>query len=280
MVIESLTQRLRRIWFTLVILLCIMIIATSGVGIGRSQVPSENPTNPYVISLESNSSWNVTVLNKNGGLVSNLDKSNFEIDEDHIPQEIRVFQHGDVPVTVGLVIDSSSSMRPMRSEVIAAAMAFVEMINSQDQIFIVSFNEHPKLELPLGKLFSNEAGELRVALNQSIPAGQTAFYDALVLAFDHLNKGKHEKQGHFSLSATVGTMPANIGLIRFLRWHKNPRRLSIQSHWFPRKTGNKIPKCSRDSQIFQGESFSLLPQFRKFRLFVVVSLMIFATSIL
>ena len=195
MVIESLTQRLRRIWFTLVILLCIIIIATSGVGIGQSQVTSKDPANPYVISLRVELILvNVTVLNKNGGFVSTLDKSNFEIDEDHVPQEIKVFQHGDVPVTVGLVIDSSSSMRPMRSEVIAAAMAFVELMNPQDQIFIVSFNEHPKLELPPGKLFSNEPGELRAALDQSIPAGQTALYDALGMAFNHLNKGKHEKK--------------------------------------------------------------------------------------
>ena len=191
----TLTQRLRQILFGLVTVLCSLMIATSEVRTGQSQGTSEDPAHPYVISLRVELILvNVTVLNKNGGFVSNLDKGNFQIDEDHIPQEIKVFQHGDVPVTVGLVIDSSSSMRSKRTEVIAAAMAFVELMNPQDQIFIVSFNEHPKLQLPEGKLFSNEPIELRSALNQSIPAGQTALYDALVLAFNHLNKGHHEKK--------------------------------------------------------------------------------------
>lgn len=195
MVIGILTQLLRRIWFSFVILFLSIIFATSGVGRGQSKLTSEDPTNPYVISLRVELILvNVTVLNHNGGFVSNLDKSNFEIDEDHIPQEIKVFQHGDVPVTVGLVIDSSRSMQPMRTEVITAAMAFVELMNPKDQIFIVSFNEHPKLELPASKWFSNEPDEIRSALTRSTPAGQTALYDALVLAFNHLNKGDHEKK--------------------------------------------------------------------------------------
>jgi Ca-activated chloride channel homolog len=195
MVTEILTKQLRRIWFGLVIVLWSISLAIIEVRAGQSQGISENPTPPYVISLRVELIvLNVTVLNKNGGFVSDLDKSKFQIYEDHRPQEIKVFQHGDVPVTVGLVIDSSRSMRSKRSEVIAAAMAFVELLNPQDEVFIVNFNEHPKLELPPGKLFSNEQGELRSALNQSVPDGQTALYDALALAFNHLNKGRHEKK--------------------------------------------------------------------------------------
>src|SRR5262245_22906081 len=61
--------------------------------------------------------------------VSILGKEDFQIYEDGVLQEIESFSHEDIPVTVGLVIDNSGSMRPKRAEVITAALAFARASN-------------------------------------------------------------------------------------------------------------------------------------------------------
>ena len=72
-----------------------------------------------------------TVQNSKGGFVSGLREQSFHVFEDGVPQVIRVFEHEDVPVAVGLVIDNSGSMGRKRKELIAAALTFVRSSNPQ-----------------------------------------------------------------------------------------------------------------------------------------------------
>src|SRR5579885_3606185 len=74
-----------------------------------------------------------TVGNRKGGFVSGLHQENFHVFEDGQLQTIRFFQHEDVPVAVGLVVDNSGSMRSKRKDVTAAALAFVRSSNPHDQ---------------------------------------------------------------------------------------------------------------------------------------------------
>ena len=115
--------------------------------------------------------------------------------EDRRPQAISFFNSQDAPVTVGLVIDSSGSMAPNRTMVIAASMAFTKAMNPQDEFFVMGFNEHIHTPLPSEKPFTNSEPALRVALVQAIKArGQTAIYDALHAALDYVQKGGFERQ--------------------------------------------------------------------------------------
>ena len=86
-----------------------------------------------------------TVQNHKGVLVPGLDQNDFQVYEDGARQQIRYFTHEDIPVTVGLVVDNSGSMRPKRPEVIAAALAFARSSNPLDQMFVVNFNEMCRL---------------------------------------------------------------------------------------------------------------------------------------
>ena len=61
---------------------------------------------------------------------------------------IRLFRHEDIPVTVGLVVDHSGSMRPKLADVTAAARTFVQSSNPEDEMFVVNFNENVTLGLP------------------------------------------------------------------------------------------------------------------------------------
>ncbi len=135
-----------------------------------------------------------TVSDRKGGFVSGLQKDNFQVFEDGSPQAIRVFQHEDVPVAVGLVVDNSGSMGPKRKDVTAAALAFVRSSNPRDQIFIVNFNEKVSLGLPSTELFSARAADLEAALN-GVPAnGKTALYDAIDAGLAHLKESTLDKK--------------------------------------------------------------------------------------
>jgi VWFA-related protein len=135
-----------------------------------------------------------TVQNDKGILVSGLDKDSFQVYEDGVLQQIKYFNHDDIPVTVGLVIDNSGSMGRKRAEVIAAALAFARSSNAQDQMFVVNFNEHVRFALPDNTPFTDQVSELEVALSRIITNGQTALYDAVAAALEHLKKGDRDKK--------------------------------------------------------------------------------------
>ena len=101
----------------------------------------------------------VTVRDRKGGLVSGLNKDNFQVLENRAPQTIRFFQHEDAPVAVGLVVDKSGSMGRKRKDVIAAALTFARSSNSHDEMFVVNFNEHVSFGLPDTTLFSASTEE-------------------------------------------------------------------------------------------------------------------------
>jgi Ca-activated chloride channel family protein len=137
----------------------------------------------------------VAVKDRKGGYVAGLGQDSFRVLEDRRPQEISFFNNQDAPVTVGLLIDSSGSMVPHRTLVIAASMAFSKAMNPQDEFFVLGFNEHIHTPLPADKPFTNFEPTLRVALVQAIKArGQTAIYNAVNAGLDYVQKGGFERQ--------------------------------------------------------------------------------------
>jgi len=126
--------------------------------------------------------------------VAGLGKEDFQIFEDGVLQQIESFRQEDIPVTVGLVIDNSGSMRPKRAEVIAAALAFARASNAKDQMFAVNFNERVFFGLPANTAFTNSPTQLEIALSQFAAEGLTALYDASAAALEHLKKGDRDKK--------------------------------------------------------------------------------------
>ena len=89
---------------------------------------------------------NVTVADKSGHLVTNLPQSAFQVFENGVQQQIKIFRREDVPVSMGLIIDNSGSMREKRLAVEAAALALVKDSNREDETFIVNFNDEAYLD--------------------------------------------------------------------------------------------------------------------------------------
>jgi Ca-activated chloride channel homolog len=135
---------------------------------------------------------NTTVVDKTGHLVTDLKQSNFTVSENGVPQTISVFKHEDVPVSMGLVIDNSGSMRDKRAKVAAAALALVKDSNKDDEVFVVNFNDDAFLDLPHNKEFTNDISEMEEALSRIDSRGGTAMRDAIRMSIDHLREKAHK----------------------------------------------------------------------------------------
>jgi Ca-activated chloride channel homolog len=135
-----------------------------------------------------------TVQNHKGILVPGLGQNDFQVYEDGDRQQIKFFSHEDIPITVGLVVDNSGSMRSKRPEVIAAALAFARSSNPLDQMFVVNFNENVSFGLPINVPFTDQVDQLRVALSRIAADGETALYDAVAAGLEHLKEGSRDKK--------------------------------------------------------------------------------------
>ena len=133
-----------------------------------------------------------TVLDDRGKFVDGLKEDNFRVFEDKAEQKLSVFKREDVPVSMGLVIDNSGSMRDKRPRVNEAAVTLVQGSNPSDEAFVVNFNDDYYLDLD--KDFTNSIPELKEALERIDARGSTALYDAIIGSMDHLKKGHKDKK--------------------------------------------------------------------------------------
>jgi VWFA-related protein len=136
----------------------------------------------------------VSVVDRQAGFVSGLQRDAFVVLEDGRSQPIQFFESDDTPVTVGLVIDNSGSMLPRRDSVIAAGMAFADSSHPADELFTLNFNEHVWPGLEPGHRFTSDRDELRRALDRSTARGQTALFDAIAMGLRQLDEGHRTRK--------------------------------------------------------------------------------------
>jgi Ca-activated chloride channel family protein len=130
-----------------------------------------------------------TVVDENGRLVTDLTQRDFRVWEDNVPQTISSFEHRDVPISLGILVDNSGSMRDKRNTVDAAALDLVRQSNPQDAAFVVNFNDKAYLD----QGFTSNISYLEKGLSHYDARGTTAIYDAVVAAADELSKHGRSK---------------------------------------------------------------------------------------
>jgi Ca-activated chloride channel homolog len=131
-----------------------------------------------------------TVVDEKQRLITNLDRAAFSVLEDGRPQTITSFRREDIPVSMGIVIDNSGSMREKRPKVVQAALNLVRSSNPQDEVFVVNFND----EYFLDQDFTADLTKLKDALEKYETRGGTAMYDALVASADHMKGARRDKR--------------------------------------------------------------------------------------
>ncbi len=157
------------------------------------QTPPVKKGREYTINVDVNLVvLHATVVDKKGRMLNELNRDNFRVYEDGVLQKLSVFTHADIPVTMGIVIDDSGSMREKRSAVNASALTFVKTSNPQDQAFVVNFNDVYYLDTPGD--FASNIEELKAALDKIDSRGGTALYDAVYSSLDHLRLGNRDKK--------------------------------------------------------------------------------------
>jgi VWFA-related protein len=124
----------------------------------------------------------VTVHGAGGAIVTNLDQSAFTIYEDGKRQPIAIFMGENVPVSVGIVIDNSGSMRERRAKVEAAALAFARASNPMDEMFVVNFADKARIDVPL----TSDVKAIEAGVARADAIGGTALRDAIDLAETYL----------------------------------------------------------------------------------------------
>ena len=131
-----------------------------------------------------------SVTDKTGLFVTGLKRENFKLFEDNIAQNILSFSQEDVPVSLGIIIDTSGSMRDKIDRVNKAALAFIKASNPDDEEFLIGFNS----EVELLEDFTSDIDLISDTLNNTIVTGGTALYDAIYLATQKAQSGSKPKK--------------------------------------------------------------------------------------
>jgi VWFA-related protein len=170
-------------------------------GVCASTMPAQNVERPPVLSVRTDLViLPLTVVDRNGAFVTGLRQEDFTIYDNGEPRAIQFFTSEDLPATIGLVIDSSGSMRERGEQIAAAVTAFGSLAHPLDEYFIVSFNERVWLGLPPPDPFTADRNLLRAAISSTPAAGMSAVYDAVDRALDHLQLGTRDRKALIVLS--------------------------------------------------------------------------------
>ncbi len=138
----------------------------------------------------------VTVTDSYNHLVTGLDKKDFSITENGAGQQIQYFSTEDGPISLGVLLDISQSMKDKIEDARDAAVQFLESANPQDDCFVISFADYPEVLADT----TRSAGTLRERLATVVPKGHTALLDAIYLGINKLRRAKHGRRALLIIS--------------------------------------------------------------------------------
>ena len=170
-------------------------VASAGgntVSIPPTGEPRRGKNDPYTYRIQAPEViLHATVVDQHSRQVTNLNKNDFTVYEDGQTQTITRLSQEDVPVSIGILIDNSGSMRDKRQAVNTAALDLVKASNHEDEVFIVNFSDEAIIDTDL----TSEISKMQEGLQQIDSRGGTALYDAVVASADYLaKKGNREKK--------------------------------------------------------------------------------------
>ncbi len=130
-----------------------------------------------------------TVHDRNRRLVTGLPQEAFQVFQDGNEQRVTQFSNRDIPVSMGIVMDSSASMIDKRTSVNAAALQLVRASNPEDEVFILNFRDTPEL----AQDYTSDIDALERGLSGVRMWGGTALVDSLYLAVEHSRQASRDK---------------------------------------------------------------------------------------
>jgi len=137
-----------------------------------------------------------SVVDKNNHFVSGLEQDKFRVIEDGVEQKIESFAREDVPVSMGIVLDLSGSMRGKIEQVKRAALAFLKAGNPGDEFFLIGFND----DVELLQDYTDDIDEVSDTLENTVVAGKTHLYDAIYLGVEKAQTGVKSRKALIAIT--------------------------------------------------------------------------------
>ena len=254
---------------------CVLLVLSSEFSVLSSSASPQEPV------FKSGSSelvvLPVVVTDRHGRYVSDLPGEQFAVYDNGRRVPIELFTNEDTPVTVGLILDASGSMRPKLGEVLAAAMAFARSSNPQDELFAMRFNDDVQRVMPQRPfLLASDLVDLEAAVKSVRAEGRTALYDGLKEGLDYLAGGNRPRKvlivisdgGDNASDATLERVMARaresnaavytIGIYDDEDIDKNPgvlksiARTTGGERYLPRSPGELLTACERIAREIRG----------------------------
>ena len=138
----------------------------------------------------------MTVTDPLNRLVTGLERENFEIYDNNIPQKIKSFSMEDAPLTIGIVFDLSGSMGSKFLKARKALSEFLRTCNPQDEFFVVGFNDRPAVIVD----YTSEVDDVEARMVMLKPENRTALIDAVYLGVNKLRESKYERKALLIIS--------------------------------------------------------------------------------
>lgn len=199
----------------------------------------------------------VTITDPMNRLVTGLDKSNFQVFEDKVPQEVRTFSSEDAPVSIGIIFDMSGSMTSKIERAREAVSEFLKTANPQDEFFMIAFNDKPE-EI---SGFTSSVEDLQNKLLFTAPRGRTALLDAIYLGISKMRQAKYQKKALLIISDggdnhsryTEGEIKSMVKEADCLIY-----AIGIYDHYFPTEEERLGPTLLADiTEITGGRAFTI-----------------------
>jgi Ca-activated chloride channel family protein len=138
----------------------------------------------------------VTVTDTNNHPVTGLSQTDFSLFEDAVEQKIRYFSDEDGPISLGVLLDVSNSMKEKIDIAREAVIDFFRNSNPEDDYFVISFSDDPALIADS----SNSISYVRARLSEAQPAGHTALLDAVYLGLNKMRNAKYKRRALLIIS--------------------------------------------------------------------------------
>ena len=138
----------------------------------------------------------MTVTDSENRLVTGLERENFYVYENNLPQTIRSFSTDDAPITIGIIFDLSGSMNSKFARSRRALSEFMRTSNPQDEFFVVAFNDRPNVVVD----YTSNVDDVDARMVMLKPQNRTALIDAVYLGLTKLKDAKHERKALLIIS--------------------------------------------------------------------------------
>lgn len=170
--------------------ICAAVVMGVGAVVATPQAPVPDQRETIFRTSTNLVLLDVSVADRKGRPVRNLEKGSFRVYEDGVEQAIASFSYEQRPVSWGLVLDRSGSMSGMMDEVYNAALHSVEAGTPEDETFVLAFDDRIEMVRP----FTADRPSLIKAIREISAGGTTALYDAVRQGLRELRQGRHQKK--------------------------------------------------------------------------------------